>query len=138
MQTRPFVCGALTLLALAGSSNPAPAQVPESAPGLAPDSARLLYEKAKGMLADAEREHGRWVETENGPMHYAEWETPNGIPFLWVHGTTRSCYELFPLIAELQEIGLHVIAIDWYGHGATPIPESEVSVRVSTSWYTLG
>ena len=100
MTVRPLVTIILFLLVLTGSSSSTAAQDPVSVAGLTPDSARVLYDRAKLMLDQAEREHGGWIQTENGPMHYVEWQNPGGIPFLWAHGTTRSCFGLFPFVPE--------------------------------------
>ncbi len=92
-------------------------------------AARKLYTEARSIYEAFERDHGGWIETKNGPMHYLRWNpSAEGLTLVWAHGTYDSAYSLTPVIDELNKLDIQVIAIDYYGHGQTPIPQHEVSI----------
>ncbi len=94
-----------------------------------PAVAKKLYAEVRPMYEAFERSHGGWIETRNGPMHYLHWnKAADGMTLVWAHGTYDSAYSLMPVIAELKKMGIEIIAIDYYGHGKTPIPPHEVSI----------
>lgn len=47
---------------------------------------------------------------------------------IWIHGTYSNAYEIYEIVEELVKMDLHVIAIDYYGHGFTEIPKKNVSI----------
>ncbi len=61
-------------------------------------------------------------------MHYLTWGNPSGMPLIWSHGSLTNAYEFLTIADSLVKAGYYVIAIDYYGHGQTPIPEHEVSL----------
>lgn len=75
-----------------------------------------------------EKENGKYIQTPNVKMHYLEWGNPNHPTLVWVHGSYSNGTEITGIIDALVKNGLHVIAIDYYGHGKTPIPQKEVSL----------
>lgn len=75
-----------------------------------------------------ETEHGHYIQTPNVKMHYLTWGKPTGKPLIWVHGTFSNSYEFFGFADSLVKQGYYVIAVDYYGHGFTPIPDKEVSL----------
>lgn len=83
---------------------------------------------AKTKFSAFEKTHGHFVETKNIRMHYLSWGTSSDTPFIWIHGSLSSAYELFPFANKLVKEGYYVIAIDYYGHGQTNIPDDEVSL----------
>lgn len=87
-----------------------------------------LYKESKNLYLEYEKAHGGWVQTKNVRMHYLQWGEENAIPLIWANGTYSSAYELSGVSDDLVEAGLRVIAIDYYGHGPTEIPEHEVSI----------
>ena len=89
---------------------------------------KALYQKSKKLYLDYERAHGGWVQTKNIRMHYLQWGKENATPLIWANGTYSSSYELAGIAGELIKAGLRVIAIDYYGHGQTEIPQHEVSI----------
>ena len=94
-----------------------------------PTAAENIYAEVLPMYEAFERSHGGWIETRNGPMHYLRWnKSVGGLTLVWAHGTYDSAYSLMPVITELSKTGIEVIAIDYYGHGKTPIPTHEVSI----------
>jgi pimeloyl-ACP methyl ester carboxylesterase len=92
-----------------------------------PDADRLLEIAIKDFQA-YELKHGHSIQTDNVNMHYLTWGDPAGLPVVWVHGTGSDAYELHAMADTLTSMGLYVIAIDYYGHGQTPIPDHEVSI----------
>ena len=87
-----------------------------------------LFQQAKEKFARFEKEHGGYIQTKNVRMHYLTWGKPSGVPLIWIHGTGLSAYELLPLADSLTKAGYYIVAIDYYGHGLTPIPKHEVSI----------
>ncbi|MHC8948539.1 alpha/beta hydrolase [Sphingobacterium hungaricum] len=77
---------------------------------------------------DYEKAHGGWLSTKNTNLHYLTRGNPNGIPFLWLHGSLSNAYEILPIVNELTKNNIYVISVDYYGHGKTKFPETEVSV----------
>ena len=75
-----------------------------------------------------EEMHGHTIRTDNVEMHYKTWGDPSALPFVWVHGTTFNSYEVMHIADRIVALGCYLIAIDYYGHGKTPIPKKEVSV----------
>ncbi|WP_159477349.1 alpha/beta fold hydrolase [Dyadobacter sp. 3J3] len=84
--------------------------------------------KAKTKFSAFEKTHGHFIETKNVRLHYLTWGKPSGIPFIWLHGSLSSAYEILPFADKLVKQGYNVIAIDYYGHGQTNIPDHEVSL----------
>jgi pimeloyl-ACP methyl ester carboxylesterase len=88
----------------------------------------LSFVKTKGEFVKYEQEHGHYIQTNNVKMHYLSWGKPTGNPFVWVHGTYSNSYEFFGFVDSLVKQGYYIIAIDYYGHGLTPVPDKEVSL----------
>lgn len=86
------------------------------------------FDAAKKEFGLYEKEHGRFVQTSNVLMHYLTWGKATGTPLIWVHGSLTNGYELKQIANRLTDAGYYVIAIDYYGHGQTPIPMNEVSL----------
>ena len=87
-----------------------------------------LFEKAKTEFETFERKHGGFVQTPNVKLHYLEWGDPENTPLIWVHGSFTNAYEMADMADRLVKNGYYLIAIDYYGHGQTKIPEHEVSL----------
>lgn len=88
----------------------------------------ISFIKAKAEFVQFEQEHGHYIQTNNVNMHFLTWGKPTGKPFVWVHGTYSNSYEFFGFADSLVKLGYYVIAIDYYGHGFTPVPGKEVSL----------
>src|SRR5690606_930419 len=86
------------------------------------------FRKAEKEFAAFEREHGAFIQTENVKMHYLHWGEPANPTLIWSHGSMNSGYELMHIADSLAKAGFYVLAIDYYGHGQTPIPDGEVSL----------
>ncbi|MFW0718192.1 alpha/beta fold hydrolase [Pedobacter sp. N23S346] len=86
------------------------------------------FKKDKKTYENFEEQHGHYVKTENVLMHYLSWGNPKSTPLIWIHGSLMNTYELAPIAKFLTDAGYYLIAIDYYGHGKTPIPEKEVSL----------
>ena len=89
---------------------------------------RARYDSAKLEFENYEKKHGGFVKTKNVDLHYLEWGKPEDTPLIWVHGSFTNSYELLNLTDGLVNSGYYVIAIDYYGHGLTKIPDHEVSL----------
>jgi pimeloyl-ACP methyl ester carboxylesterase len=87
-----------------------------------------LYAKAKSEYIEFENIHGGYVQTNNVRMHYLSWGNPDNTPLIWIHGSFSHSYELANIAKDLTDGGYYLIAIDYYGHGKTPVPEKEVSL----------
>lgn len=75
-----------------------------------------------------EKEHGNFIQTANVKMHYLEWGNPKDPTLVWIHGTYSNGTEIIEIVDSLVKSGLHILAIDYYGHGKTGIPQKEVSL----------
>jgi pimeloyl-ACP methyl ester carboxylesterase len=89
---------------------------------------KSLFLNTKIEFDGYEKKHGQYIQTNNVKMHYLTWGKPTGTPLVWIHGTYSNGYELLEIVDSLVQIGFYVIAIDYYGHGFTPIPVKEVSL----------
>ena len=89
---------------------------------------RARYQEAKKEYLAFEREHGHYVQTPNVRMHYLTWGNPKNTPLIWSHGSLAHSYELMDVAKMITEAGYYLIALDYYGHGKTPLPDHEVSV----------
>jgi pimeloyl-ACP methyl ester carboxylesterase len=87
------------------------------------------YKKAKAEFVAFEKGHGHFIQTKNTRMHYLTWGNASGTPFIWAHGSFSNAYEVLPIANSLVKAGYFVIAIDYYGHGQTPISQHEVSLH---------
>jgi pimeloyl-ACP methyl ester carboxylesterase len=86
------------------------------------------FERAVRLHDEIERTRGGWIETPNGRMHYLHWPNGAGTPLVWAHGTWGSAFDLAPYAETLVAAGYAVVAIEYYGHGKTPLPTKEVSI----------
>jgi pimeloyl-ACP methyl ester carboxylesterase len=91
-------------------------------------SALKVYKSAKQQFIEFERMHGAFVQTRNVNMHYLSWGDPANPCLILAHGSMNNGYELLNIADSLVKSGYYVIAIDYYGHGQTPIPDHDVSV----------
>lgn len=89
---------------------------------------KLRYDSAKIEFEAYEKMHGGFVQTKNVKMHYLEWGNPKDTPLIWMHGSFTNAYELFGIADDIVKNGYRLIAIDYYGHGLTKIPNHEVSL----------
>jgi pimeloyl-ACP methyl ester carboxylesterase len=104
-----------------------PGQTPSAAIRDSIDQMNFFHE-TKREFANYEQVHGRTLKTNNVKMHYLVWGKPGNTVLVWLHGTYSNSYELTEIVDSLVKENLYVIAIDYYGHGFTPIPEKEVSL----------
>ncbi len=86
------------------------------------------YTQYKSEYNEFENRHGHFIQTPNVKMHYLTWGDPGHKPILWTHGTNGNAYEMYDIADTLAAAGYYVVAIDFYGHGQTPIPQKEVSL----------
>lgn len=88
-----------------------------------------LYERTQRDLSQFDDQHGAVYEGGRVPIHYLQWESDKGVPLILLHGTYNTAHEFVPFAKQLQDAGFRPIAVEWYGHGKTPIPDEEVSIR---------
>jgi len=92
------------------------------------NSAKQIYTDARKQFLAYERKHGAFVQTKNVNMHYLSWGDPANPCLIWAHGSMNNGYELLDVADNLVKAGYYVIAIDYYGHGQTPLPDHDVSI----------
>lgn len=86
------------------------------------------YDSARVAFENFEKKHGGFITTRNVKMHYLELGNPKDEPLIWAHGSFTNGYELMDIAGKLVDKGYYLVAIDYYGHGQTPIPAHEVSL----------
>ncbi|MCC9043810.1 alpha/beta hydrolase [Myroides sp. M-43] len=89
---------------------------------------RDLFLNLKSEFKEYEKKHGNYIQTNNVNMHYLEWGDKKNPTLVWIHGTYSNGYELYEIIDQLINMNLHIIAIDYYGHGFTPISSKDLSI----------
>jgi pimeloyl-ACP methyl ester carboxylesterase len=89
---------------------------------------RELFYSLKPEFEKYEKQHGHYIVTNNVKMHYLEWGDKRNPTLVWIHGTYSNGYELYEIIDQLIKMNLHVVAIDYYGHGFTPIAQKNLSI----------
>ena len=85
------------------------------------------YVDARRAFESFDREHSR----VHGDLHYLDWRadaSEDAVPLLYLHGTYSSAHEFAPFGEGLVAAGYAPIAVDWYGHGRTPLPSREVTL----------
>lgn len=97
-------------------------------PSLAQTYEESIYLKAKQDFEVYEKKHGRFIQTPNAKIHFLTWGKSSGIPLIWAHGSFSNSYELFHIAEYLVDAGYYIIALDYYGHGQSSLPDSEVSL----------
>lgn len=76
-------------------------------------------------------------------MHYLEWGDSGGVPLIWSHGYAHTGFEFVNVGAQLADMGYHVYAISYRGHGRTRVDDYEFSLShiaddISKMMDTLG
>jgi pimeloyl-ACP methyl ester carboxylesterase len=61
-------------------------------------------------------------------MHYLEWGDARGVPLVWSHGHTSTGFELIQVGQGLADLGYHVFAITYRGHGQTQVANIDFSL----------
>ncbi|QLL57213.1 MULTISPECIES: alpha/beta fold hydrolase [Empedobacter] len=87
-----------------------------------------LFNTYKPEFEKYEKQYGKYIQTKNAKIHYLEWGNTKHPTLIWIHGTYSNAYEIYEIVEELVKMDLHVIAIDYYGHGFTEIPKKNVSI----------
>ncbi|MBP8033045.1 MAG: alpha/beta hydrolase [Bacteroidia bacterium] len=87
-----------------------------------------FYNQYKSEFEKYEKLHGKYIQTINTKLHYLEWGDAKNATLIWIHGTYSNGYELYEIVDQLVQMNLHVIAVDYYGHGFTSIPKKDVSI----------
>lgn len=96
------------------------------------DTTNVLYKEAYDISLQhynsIESEIGHYIDTDNVRMHYITFGDPTHTPLIWIHGTGSSSWEILSFRDSIEQMNLYVIGIDYYGHGQTPMPETEKSI----------
>lgn len=74
-----------------------------------------------------EQKHRKRQQTSHVKLSYLEWGKPEDKTFIWLHGSLSNAYEFMPFAEHLVQAGYHVIAIDQYNAGKTPLPPFDAS-----------
>ncbi|UTW67081.1 alpha/beta hydrolase [bacterium SCSIO 12643] len=86
------------------------------------------FDQAVADYQKFESDHGHYIQTPNVNMHYSTWGNPQDTPLVWVHGSYQNSTEILEIVDRLVAAHIYVIAIDYYGHGLTDIPDKDVSI----------
>jgi pimeloyl-ACP methyl ester carboxylesterase len=89
---------------------------------------RALFESGLRQYEATDREHGHFVEVNGIRMHYLEWGDARGVPLVWSHGYTSTGFELVQVGPGLADLGYHVFAITYRGHGQTQVANYDFSL----------
>lgn len=89
---------------------------------------RKLFYSLQAEFEQYEKQQGHYIQTDQVNMHYLEWGDKKNPTLVWIHGTYSNGYELYEMIESLVAMNLHVLAIDYYGHGFTSIPQQDLSI----------
>ena len=87
-----------------------------------------LFETSKIAYLKFEKEHGNFIQTPRVKLHYLSWGDPTHKPLIWVHGSYSNAYEFYSFANSLSKEGYFIIAIDYFGHGLTPIPAKSYTI----------
>lgn len=114
---------ALPVPAVAGEPSAVPADPFPDTP-----SNRALFESSLRQYEAIDREHGHFAEVNGIRMHYLEWGDARGVPLVWSHGSTSTGFELTQVGQGLADLGYHVFAITYRGHGQTQVVNYDFSL----------
>ena len=92
------------------------------------DSIHQLFIEDKIKYENYEQKHRNHFQSKHSLIHYLTWGDPKDSPLIWLHGSFSNAYEIQPYVHELIANHIYVIAIDYYGHGKTKFPKTNVSV----------
>jgi pimeloyl-ACP methyl ester carboxylesterase len=95
------------------------------------DSARVrtVYDAVVARRNEIERSNGRFADVDGIRIHYLEWGTANGVPLVWIPGTSSTAYELRSVAPQLVQAGYRVIAVESRGSGQTRVTDYEFSIQ---------
>lgn len=90
---------------------------------------KIHYEAAIKQFSTYEQNHRRFTQTKNVNLSYLQWgDNQNKDKVLiWLHGSLSNAYELAPFASDLVKTGYHIISIDQYNAGKTPLPKFDAS-----------
>lgn len=96
-------CLGLGLMFLASATAGLGSQTPisDERPFRDRDRARAGCERLSALYADFERNHGNWIVTGNGRLHYLRWGKPGAQTLIWLHGSYSNGYEFAPFADSL-------------------------------------
>ncbi|RIK93228.1 MAG: alpha/beta hydrolase [Proteobacteria bacterium] len=89
---------------------------------------REIYESSFQDYKRLTRAHGHYADVNGIRMHYLEWGGKGGIPLVWSHGYGSTGYELIEVGPKLADMGYHVFAITYRGHGQTQVTNYDFSL----------
>lgn len=85
--------------------------------------------EAKANYSSFTNKHSHFIETANTRLYYLRWGEAKNPAVLWLHGSYSNGIEIEPFAEKLVAQGYQLIAIDYYGHGQTAIPEKSFSTQ---------
>lgn len=73
--------------------------------------------------------HSHYIQTPNTRLHYLQWGNWDNPTIIWLHGSMSNAIEMEPFAKAITAQQYNLIAIDYYGHGQTPIPTDSFSAQ---------
>ncbi|MEM8680650.1 MAG: alpha/beta hydrolase [Planctomycetota bacterium] len=92
-----------------------------------PDT-EAAFATASRELQAFDDQHRRVCDKTRVPIHYLSW-VDEGTPLVLLHGTYSSAHDFARFAPRLVRAGYRPLAVDWYGHGQTPLPDHPVTAR---------
>lgn len=104
------------------------AQSPAALPELDTPANHALFEKSLRAYEAIDKDHSRFATVNGVRMHYLEWGDARGLPLFWSHGYSSTAFELSQVGQGLADMGYHVFAITYRGHGQTQVDNYDFSL----------
>lgn len=89
---------------------------------------RQVFQESLRTYEDIDHAHGHFADVNGIRMHYLEWGNVRGIPLVWSHGYGSTDFELIQVGQGLADLGYHVFAIAYRGHGQTQVTNFNFSL----------
>ena len=88
------------------------------------------WSRARRAFDAFDRQHSSVHAGGRVPLHYLDWRADprDVVPLLYLHGTYSTAHEFAPFADALVDAGYAPVAVDWYGHGRTPLPSDDVTL----------
>lgn len=95
--------------------------------GFAQEENAKAMTQAKNTYSQYIHKHGHFGNGGKHKLHYLQWGNPKHPTIVWLHGSMSNSFEIEPFVKEITALKYNLIAVDYYGHGQTPIPRGSFS-----------
>lgn len=95
--------------------------------GYAQQRVNKEFQSVKNDYLQFSRKHSHFMHNGHHKLHYLQWGNPKDPTIIWLHGSFNNALEIEPFALSITKLKFNLIAIDYYGHGQTPIPENDFS-----------